>query len=333
MERYKRICKQINEQINPSDEFIQNLRENLNQKVAEKENKRMHNYNFSKVAMIFCTLMLISSGVFARDIGDWFAKVFSNSDETMQIAVENGYVQNVEMDYVEHAGIGIKVNSLIIDDNKMNIIFDVKGEIDGRVYVKKLNLNTKNNEYVEQNKTLLDMAYASEFKSITKNEHIIIFKISNVEQNFYNNETLNVILNGICILNDDNTYKEINEKWECSVLLEEDNFKDNKILSTNYIIKANEYIEDYKINMTSTGTIIQIYLKENFNKYKLMNKDNVYIQTEDEQKYIFRDFAKTKDNMIEMNVPITIYDKIEKFDIIFNLENEKIIFNVEKENS
>ena len=31
MERYKKECQKINEQINPSDEFIQNLKTNLNQ--------------------------------------------------------------------------------------------------------------------------------------------------------------------------------------------------------------------------------------------------------------------------------------------------------------
>ena len=51
----------------------------------------------SKVAMIFFALTIVSSGVFAKDIGNWLAQLFSNTDESMQVAVESGYVQNVVM--------------------------------------------------------------------------------------------------------------------------------------------------------------------------------------------------------------------------------------------
>ena len=80
-----------------------------------------------KAAMIFVTITLISSGVLAMDIGNLIAKLFSNTDESMRIALENGYVQNVDTEYIKQDGIAIKVNSLMIDDNK-NVFNNMKKE-------------------------------------------------------------------------------------------------------------------------------------------------------------------------------------------------------------
>ena len=74
MERYKQVCKQINEQINPRQDFIDDLKLNLNNRVAQEKMKRKT--HLCKVAMIFFTITLISSGAFAMDIGNWLSQIF-----------------------------------------------------------------------------------------------------------------------------------------------------------------------------------------------------------------------------------------------------------------
>lgn len=328
MERYKQVCKQINEQINPSQEFIDDLKLNLNDRVIQEKMKRKA--NLYKVAMIFFTLTIISSGAFAMDIGNWLSQIFSNTDESMQIAVENGYVQNVEMDYVENQGIAIKVNSLVIDDNKINIVFDVKGEIDGELVIKELLLTTEGDEYFSKNLNIASTSYSRTFKSIDKKSHIMIIKMSNVEHSLYCMENLKVTLKNLSIIDRNSEITDITGTWECEVSLNDGNFNNKRDLCFKYAIEENKYIEDYKINVTNTGANIQLYLKNNFNKYNLINKDNIYVETEEGKKYLCRDCYRTKDNMVKMNIPITVYDNIEKFDIILNLENEKIVLNVNK---
>ena len=328
MERYKQVCKQINEQINPSQDFIDDLKLNLNNRVAQEKMKRKT--HLCKVAMIFFTITLISSGAFAMDIGNWLSQIFSNTDESMQIAVENGYVQNVEMDYIENQGIGIKVNSLVIDDNKINIVFDVKGEIDGELVIKDLLLTTGGEEYPNHNLKILSSSYNRTFKSIDKKSHIMIIKMSNVEQNLQCSDNLNIIVDGLYIMSKNKETIEIDEKWYVEVLLDEDNFHNNVTSNFTYAIEKNNYLEDYKINVTNTGTNIQLNFKNNFNRYNLINKDNIYAETEDGKKYLCKDWSRITDNRIKMNIPITVYDNIEKFYIILNLENEKIILNVIK---
>ena len=271
MDRYKCECKKISEQIEPSEEFMKNLKSNLNKKIAEEKIKRKQ--FLSKVAVFFVTVTLVSSGAFAKDIGNWFSQFFANTDESMQIAVENGYVQNVEMDYVEKQGIAIKVNSLMIDDNKMNIVFDVKGEVDGELAVKELYFYTDNDEYHNTNLNVISTSYNREVRSLSKNHHLLIIQISNIEQKLDFIKNLNIVLNGICIINKDNPLKTINEKWECNVLIDEDNFKKSEVLAFEYIIEENEYVEDYEINVTNTGMNIKLCFKKEFDKYKLMNKE------------------------------------------------------------
>lgn len=331
MERYKRECKKISEQIEPSEEFMKNLKSNLNKKIAEEKIKRKQ--FLSKVAVFFITVTLVSSGAFAKDIGNWFSQFFANTDESMQIAVENGYVQNVEMDYVEKQGIAIKVNSLMIDDNKMNIVFDVKGEIDGELFIKDLYFLTNDQKYDNTSLNMLSSSYNREFKSLSKNEHLLSIKISNIEQRLKCAEELNVVISGIYIMGIDNAEKEINEIWECNVLLDEDNFKKNEVLACEYIIEENDYVEDYEINATNTGMNIKLSFKSEFDKSSLIDRKNIYLEIEDGKKISSREFSRVKKNIINLNLPITKDKILKDFRIILDVENEKIILNVKKQNS
>ena len=331
MERYKRECKKISEQIEPSEEFMKNLKSNLNKKIAEEKIRRKQ--FLSKVAVFFITATLVSSGAFAKDIGNWFSQLFANADESMQIAVENGYVQNVQMDYVEKQGIAIKVNSLMIDDNKMNIVFDVKGEIDGEITLKDLYFYTDNEEFNNKNLNVINTAYNRTFKSLTKNQHLFILEICNIEQTLNSIKNINIVIDGIYIMKVDNTVEEINEKWDCNVLVDEDNFKKSEMLACEYIIEENEYLENYEINVTNTGVNIKLYFNKEFDKYKLINKENFCLETKSGEKVLSREFFRVKNNIINLNLPVTEEKIGNNFKIVLNVENEKIVLNVKKQNS
>lgn len=325
MERYKKECQKINEQINPSDEFIQNLKTNLNQKVAEKEKRR---YNLSKVAAIFITLTLVSTGAFAKDIGNWFAKIFSNVDESVQVAVEHGFVQNVDMDYIEHDGIAIKVNSLIIDDNKINIVFDVKGEIDGDIAIKDFKLTGDLEEYQMYNSEFESMFYKTEVKLVDKNNKFLILNISNLDNSLEILNKVNINLNGIYIMNKNNNVSENNNIWNFNVKITNDNYKDLKVCK--YEIKENEFVNLSEINVSNTGANLKINFKENFKKFELIKKENILIETDNGAVFINRDFCKIEDNNIKMNIPLTVYDETKKLKIKIKLPDEEIVLNAYK---
>ena len=82
--------------------------------MAQRVIKRLKFQNnlkkLSRVAVIFITVGILTTGVvFAKDIVNFVTSLFTNSTPAIDTAVENGYVQNIDMDYVYSNDIGVKV--------------------------------------------------------------------------------------------------------------------------------------------------------------------------------------------------------------------------------
>lgn len=89
---------------------------------------------FMKKRIIITTcagIMLVSGMVFATDIGSFIKNFFgANSSDGVDIAVNNGYISNVDMEYQKVDGIEIKVDSILIDDYNFDMNFNVKVDDD-----------------------------------------------------------------------------------------------------------------------------------------------------------------------------------------------------------
>lgn len=44
--------------------------------------------------------------------------------ESTKVAIENGYIQNVDMDYTYCKGVGVKINYIVMSDYNLNVLFD-----------------------------------------------------------------------------------------------------------------------------------------------------------------------------------------------------------------
>ena len=102
----------------------------VNKAINEAINRIKPNKLFSKfkrVAIIILSLGIVSTGVvFAKEIVNFFKTIFTNSTPGIEAAVENGYIQNVDMDFVYDNDIGIKVNNIVRDNGILDIslVFD-----------------------------------------------------------------------------------------------------------------------------------------------------------------------------------------------------------------
>ncbi len=94
----------------------------------EDEEKAMNkkvNFKIKKgIGIAACFAILFSGIVYAKDIENYFKKIFNNSTEAIDKAVENGYVQQENMDYTYDKEIGIKVDNLVLDDLNLDISFN-----------------------------------------------------------------------------------------------------------------------------------------------------------------------------------------------------------------
>ena len=111
------------------------LKEKLKFKIAisqmkEKEKMAMNKEKrqISKGIGIAACLVVATTGiVFAKDIGNFFSNLFGgNASDGVQIAVDNGYVEKLEPQYIKADGIEITVDSFLIDDYNFDMNFKIK---------------------------------------------------------------------------------------------------------------------------------------------------------------------------------------------------------------
>lgn len=83
-------------------------------------------------AIIICAITVTSGVVFADSIVKYISSIFTSTTESIDIATQNGYVQNVNMDFVYDKDIGIKVDNVIMDEAKLDIsyLYKVNDNID-----------------------------------------------------------------------------------------------------------------------------------------------------------------------------------------------------------
>ncbi len=124
-------------------------------------------HNLKRIAIIILSLAIMSTGVvFAKDIVNFFKHIFINSTPGIKSAIENGDVQDVETGFVYDNDVGIKIDSLVVDNNIMDISFQVK-------------LNKFENE--------ISNIAINELKMLDEDDYITIHNSEN-EKEFYDND-------------------------------------------------------------------------------------------------------------------------------------------------
>ena len=130
--------------------------------------KKKKNYKYMKYGMVACICLTFLTGiVFANEIESYIKKIFNNSTKSIDVAVENGYIQEEDSDYIYDKDIGIKVDNLILDDLNLDISFNFETKKEN---VKSIRLRdfiiTNDNEKV---------VFQSEFKGVETLEELPIY--------------------------------------------------------------------------------------------------------------------------------------------------------------
>lgn len=94
-----------------------------------KKHTIIHSNMIIKFISLISAFIAITAGVvFAKDISKWINNIFkpeTTSNGIIQMA-EDGYIQNTDMDFIEDNGISIKIDSILMDDYNLDIVFEVK---------------------------------------------------------------------------------------------------------------------------------------------------------------------------------------------------------------
>lgn len=222
-----------------------------------------------------CICLALTTGVvFAKDIENYFKNLFTNTNEAIDSAIENGYVQTVNDEFVYDNDIGIKVDALVFDNTNLNIsfAFEVKDENIKSIRFKDFVISTdigrniyeSELKYAESLDDLylaktVDWSKSSEKVTDTIFIDSILFGLRETEKQI-NELQFDVTKLGVVYLDD--TVGEIEGNWNFKIAISEEMKKSSSI---NYVFKGdNEYVESCTGILSATGLNINLKLKEPF---------------------------------------------------------------------
>lgn len=207
-----------------SDEFKSNLKLKLDKEYEEVNKSKITNkLNFfprQLVAAMACLVIVFSTCAFADNIGNCINKCLSNADKELQTAIENGKVQNVDMDYIKTDDLSIRVSKLVVEENNLYIVFDVLTEEDAtKVLLQEFKILDDNNNIIFDSRNLLEGNSGDYFsKQLSAKDFLLMSKleINDIENNHF--QYIEVQLDKIKIINNDKTeLKEVNIKFEVEI--------------------------------------------------------------------------------------------------------------------
>lgn len=246
---------------------LENFKDDLKEENTLEEKKHWMSWHIKKkvVTTICICLIVITGGVFAKDVKNYVKNLFNNSNEAIDSAVENGYLQEEDTDYIYDKGIGIKVEKIVLDDLNLDISFGFE--------IKKENIKSiRLNDFVIKNDNE-KVIYTSEFKtaetldelplynSVTWiNEPVkksnttfadsILFGLRLEKESF---KELYFDVKSVKLIYLDDTKEIINGNWKFEVIISDEMRQSSSVTYT--LDEENEFVETCTVTISNTGTV------------------------------------------------------------------------------
>lgn len=279
-----------------------------------------------KLAIVACTCIIFMTGiVFAKDIETYVMALFNNSTDAIDEAVENGYIQTTNMNFIYDNNIGIKVDNLILDNLNLDIsiCFITNKENIKSIYFKDFSITNENNRVVYESEikyanSLEEVSIANSFSRFnepvkTSNGTFMDSVLLGLRE--HNNELneLKFDIRSLEIVYEDNTIEEIDGIWKFNVIISDEM---KKSTTTEFVLsEPSKIVESCTGTLAPTGMNIKLELKEPFDpmKYTLKNTENMndigffYLKNNDEL------IAPSYLEIDKQTKYVLCYDKISSF--------------------
>lgn len=250
------------------------------------------------------------------------------NNKGVKTALEYGYVQNVEMDYNIQNDLGIKLDSIIIDNSNIGIVFNYKipsnlKSIDN-IAIKDIVIKDEKNNIIfeDGNEKSLSTGYAEEFAS----ENSIVKQailLNNLNHTYPKSNNIYISFSTVNIFRNQKNIKTITGNWNFDINVT-DKFINRETIE--YTAGQSKDIEVISAELTSTGLDIEMKFKFPLNAENLGK--NIKIQDNDENEY-FLDKLSVENELttptIKTSFPITIYNAHDNLKLIIKTDKEIII--------
>lgn len=278
-----------------------------------------------KLAMLLLILcILTTTTVFAIK---FIISLFTTSRQAIDTAVENNYVQNVNMDFTYDKDIGIKIDYILMDDKNLNVSYVYDCNSCKNVSTIKLEnysiVDEKNNIiYSTDSQNLTQTLNNFGDSVIIENNFVRHSSLYTAPQHFPLSKKLIFSITEISIKTDTKT-QNISGNWVFEINLE-DKFLTRKY--ENYTTSHSEYIENISTTLDETCLIIDLKLNTVFNTKLLSKHDSIVLSNDntkfnlishnfnDNNIYLVFDISKYTENINDLNLYIK-FDEEKHIDI------------------
>lgn len=290
-----------------------------------------------KFATYFISILLLTTGVvFAKDIVNFISSLFTNSTEGIDKAIDSGYVQNVDMDFVYDNGIGIKVDYLVMDEMNLDVsyVYNVLNDLNLKsISINEYNIRDDNNNllYYEgddniENFDTIIIDYTRTSDPIIENDKLCR---ESILYNIENSSNLSKLIFEITsiILNENDI---IEGSWLFEINLQQDMIEENN----TYIVSYNKYIKEITTDLSETSFKIEILLDCNFDDITLLDPNSIILTNKLNEEYKIKNmnFKHLQDNNNEVCGKISLefdvskyFDNIDELNLYLKITKDKII--------
>lgn len=288
--------------------------DNLNEKKVSNT-KKIHKMKLL-IVISFCTLSITTSIVFAKDIMNFVKGIFPNVSDGVENAIENGYIQDSQMEYIENDKIEIKIDNILMDDYNLDIAFNIKLKDNlnkdkiSNFYIPNLLITDENDNIIvakfenetryeqfcaERNieKEYKNIAYGdgSENSKITKHiEDYYIYSYTTHSSQFPKSQKLKIVFDKIIIKDRTSAMETLEGNWKIEFDLSEEFYNRESLI---YEMKECN-VEDLRItNAAVSKTGMKITLETKWGNAVYNENDSEEQKKEKIEQWLHRD------NMLE----------------------------------
>lgn len=228
-----------------------------------------------KISIAACACLILTTGVvFAKDIEEYFKGLFTNTNHAIEDAVENGYLQKEDSDYVYDNNVGIKVDSLVLDELHLNISFAFETEDENIKSIRfkdfVISSDSGRNIYeseIQPKENIDDIYLANSVEWMglaqrTDEKTLIDSILFGLRENDKEIKELRFNITKLRVIYQDDSTREIDGNWKFTVAIKEEMRKKSSI---TYVLKEeNEYVKSCTGVLSVTGFQMDLKLKESF---------------------------------------------------------------------
>lgn len=273
------LKNKLKQDINVPKDFSNIVLHSISKEITKKRNHERYSFKKLAIALSLCVTCLSILVVSAYPSFQFISKPeIGYVTSSLEEAVQNGYIQNVDMDYMYFNGIGVKINYIVMADYNLDILFEFQlskklqedvshielGHLlihdeDNNLlfcaYNEKLAKKFLNSNHIKYQGSAIDKSYESGYmcEPIETSPFHIKYKyaIRSVE-GFPNSKKLYLSFNSIAINHDDKTTAK--GKWAFELNLPE-KFS-NRVVQEYVLTEPNDFIQLKQA--TVTDTLMQI---------------------------------------------------------------------------